>query len=86
MQWNEIRERYPGQWLLIEAVEAHSTEDQRILDDITVIQSFPDWLAAWNSYKKLHFQNRQRELYVLHTDREHLEIGEVQSLGLRFAS
>jgi hypothetical protein len=86
MQWNEIRERYPGQWLLIDAVEAHSADNQRILDDIAVIQSFPDWVAAWNGYKELHFQNRQRELYVLHTDRENLEIEEVQSLGLRVAS
>lgn len=86
MQWNEIRERYPRQWLLIEAIEAHSADDQRILDDIAVIQSFSDWVAAWDGYKKLHFQNRQRELYVLHTDRENLEIEEIQSLGLRVAS
>jgi hypothetical protein len=86
MQWNEIRERYPRQWLLIEALEAHSAEDQRILDDIAVIQSFPDWLAAWNGYKELHFQNRQRELYVIHTDRKFLEIGEIRSIGLRRAS
>ncbi|HEX3552935.1 MAG TPA: hypothetical protein VIA62_06870 [Thermoanaerobaculia bacterium] len=86
MQWNEIRERYPQQWLLIEAVEAHSAGDQRILDDIVVIQPFPNWVAAWDGYKKLHFQNHQRELYVFHTDRENLEIEEVRSLGLRMAS
>lgn len=86
MQWNEIRELYPRQWLLIEAIEAHSEDDQRILDDIAVLQSFADWLAAWDAYKKLHFQNRQRELYVIHTDREFLEIGEIRSMGLRRAS
>jgi hypothetical protein len=86
MQWTEIREHFPHQWLLIEAVEAHSAEDQRVLDDIVVVQSFPDWVSAWNGYKKLHFQNRQRELYVLHTDRENLDIEESQSLGLRVAS
>ncbi len=86
MQWNEIREHFPHQWLLIEAVAAHSAEDQRILDDIAVVQSFPDWVSAWNGYKELHKKDPQRELYVLHTDREHLDIGEIRWLGLRLAS
>lgn len=86
MQWSEIRERYPRQWLLIEAVEAHSAEGQRILDDIAVIQSFPDSVSAMEGYKKLHHKDPQRELYVLHTDRERIEIGEIRWLGLRLAS
>jgi len=83
MQWSEIRELYPRQWLLIEAIEAHSAEGQRVLDDIAVIQSYPDSVAAMNAYKELHRRDRQRELYVLHTDREHLEIGEIRWLGAR---
>jgi hypothetical protein len=86
MQWKEIRERFPHQWLLVEAVEAHSTEGKRILDDIAVLQSFSDWPTAMEDYKKLHRKDRQRELYVLHTDRERLEIGEIRWLGLRVAS
>ena len=86
MQWTEIREHFPHQWLLIEAVEAHSAEDQRILDDIAVVQSFPDWVSAWNGYKELHGKDPQRELYVLHTDREQPDIGEIRWLGLRLAS
>jgi len=53
MQWHEIREHYPHQWVLIEALEAHSAEGQRILDDIAVVQHFPDWPAAWEGYKGL---------------------------------
>lgn len=86
MQWDEIRERYPRQWLLVEAVEAHSAEDQRILDDIAVIQSCPDWAGAMESYKKLHRTDPQRELYIFHTDRERLEVGELRWLGIRLAS
>jgi len=33
MQWPEVRNAYPDQWLVIEALEAHTTPDrQRILD------------------------------------------------------
>lgn len=31
MQWQEIRKHYPEQWLLVEAVEAHSDAGKRIL-------------------------------------------------------
>ena len=86
MQWSEIRERYPRQWLLVEAVEAHSEGGQRILDDIGVVHTFPDSVAAMESYKELHLRNPQREMYVLHTDRERLDIGEIYWLGLRTAS
>ena len=86
MQWNEIRERFPEEWLLVEAVEAHSAEGQRILDDIAVIQFFPDSAAAWESYKKLHRKWPLREFLILHTSREHLDIGEIVWLGIRTAS
>ena len=86
MQWSEIRESYPRQWLLIEAVEAHSATGQRILDDIAVIQSFPDSVAAMQGYKQLHRRDPHRELYVAHTDRERLDIGEIHWFGIRAAS
>jgi hypothetical protein len=86
MQWQEIREHYPRQWLLVEAVAAHSEERQRILDDIEVVETFPDSIAAMKSYQELHRRNPQRELYVFHTDRERLDIGEIYWLGLRTAS
>jgi hypothetical protein len=86
MQWSEIRERYPRQWLLVEAVEAHSEDRQRILDDIEVLQTFQDSLAAMNSYKKVHLRNPQREMYVLHTDRQQLDIGEIYLLSPRTLS
>ena len=86
MQWSEIRERYPRQWLLVEAVEAHSEDRQRILDDIEVLQTFPDSLAAMNSYKERHLKHPHWEMYVLHTDREQLDIGEIYLLSPRISS
>ncbi len=70
MQWQEIRIHYPGQWLLIEAIKAHTEGNQRILDELTVINAFPDARTAMDGYAQLHREAPQRELYVLHTDRK----------------
>lgn len=83
--WDEIRRQFPQQWLLVEAVAAHSSEGRRILDDIAVVDTFSDAGAAMKSYQDLHHRSPQRELYVLHTDREALDIAEVNWLGIRTA-
>ncbi|MFL6195463.1 MAG: hypothetical protein ACJ75H_14905 [Thermoanaerobaculia bacterium] len=85
MDWREVRERYPRQWLLVEAIDARSEGEKRVLEDLAVVQSFPDAKAAMDGYKELHRRDPQRELYVLHTDRDRLDISEVRWLGLRTA-
>lgn len=81
MEWSEIRRAHPHRWLLVEALEAHSQSGKRILDDLAVADSFPDGAAAMKCYKELHHCAPERELYVLHTDREDLDIGELIWLG-----
>jgi len=85
MEWSEIRQAYPHRWLLVEALEAHSDAGKRILDDLAVVQSFPDGVAAMKGYKELHHRAPNRDLYVLHTDREDLDITELNWLGIRAA-
>jgi hypothetical protein len=86
MPWPEIRQRYPHHWLLLEATEAHSSGGQRILERLTVLEACPDGLSAMRSYGEIHGQDPHRELYVLHTDRETVEIEEVHWAGIRAAS
>jgi hypothetical protein len=83
MKWIEIRKQYPGQWLLVEAIKAHSQEGERILEEISVVDSFGDSVTAMQSYMQLHHEAPQRELYVLHTAREALDIKERRWLGIR---
>jgi hypothetical protein len=52
--WVEVRKAYPNQWLVIEAVEAHSAADHRLLDKIAVVEVCADGTAALQSYRKLH--------------------------------
>jgi hypothetical protein len=39
MIWSEIRQAYPNRWLIIEAVEAYTLDERRILDKIAVYGS-----------------------------------------------
>jgi hypothetical protein len=84
MHWSEIRIAYPQQWLIIEALEAHTTLDnQRQLDSVAVIESAPDGNTAMQRYRHLHQKYPLREFYFVHTSREELDIREIQWLGIR---
>lgn len=83
MKWQEIRNHYPDQWLLVEAIKAHSESGKRVLDEIAVVSTFVDSVTAMKAYAELHHEKPERELYVLHTNREQLEIIERRWLGVR---
>lgn len=83
MRWEEVRIHYPSQWLLVEAVKAHSETNKRILDELAVVNVFTNSQQAMQSYGQLHHQNPERELYVLHTDRKTLDITERRWIGIR---
>jgi hypothetical protein len=86
MKWEKVRENYPNQWVLVEAIEAHSESGKRILEQLAVLNTFPDSLIAMRSYKELHKKSPNRELYVLHTDRKALDILERKWIGIRGSS
>jgi hypothetical protein len=83
MNWQQSRLHYPHQWLLIEAVQAHTEADQRIVDNLAVIGAYADSTSALRDYARLHHAAPDRELYVAHTDRDELAITERRWLGIR---
>ena len=83
MKWEEIRLHYPHQWLLVEALKAHSEAGKRVLDHIAVSSSFADSAAALQDYAQLHHKATERELYVFHTDQEQIDITERKELGIQ---
>ena len=83
MNWQQSRFHYPHQWLLIEALQAHTETDQRIIDNLAVIGAYPDSATALHDYARLHHAAPDRELYVAHTDRAELDITERCWLGIR---
>ena len=46
MKWSQIRTAYADQWLVIEALEAHTEDSQRILDRIAVVETCSDGRTA----------------------------------------
>jgi hypothetical protein len=42
MIWAQVRSAYPDQWLVIEALEAHTDGVQHLLDRISVIETCTD--------------------------------------------
>ncbi len=83
MRWTDIREQYPDKWLIIEALEAHTEDDRRKLDQVAVVEVCSDGAAAFHRYRELHRQYPPREFYFVHTAREELDIRERHGLGLR---
>jgi len=81
MRWSDVRIAYPNQWLVIEALDAHSEDQRRFLDRIGVVESCEDGAAAMACYSQLHRQYPQREFYFVHTDRETLDILESRSVS-----
>jgi len=49
MTWQEVRKAYPNQWLVIEAIEAHTEEDRRLLDQIAVVETSADGASAFQA-------------------------------------
>ena len=77
MEWQDIRTQYQDSWLLIEAINAHTTSEQkRIIDRLAVIDQFDDFYVAMDSYKQLHREMPAKEMYVVHTDSEEINIKE----------
>lgn len=78
MEWQSLREHYPQQWLLLEAIKAHSQLNQRILEQLAVLGAFSDSISAMRSYAELHREAPERELYVFHTSRPELDVTDGQ--------
>jgi len=84
MLWIEVKRVYPNQWVIIEAIEAHTEGDKRIITQMTVVDNFQDDNnKALLQYLQLHRKHRERELYVVHTSRPELDIIEQRWIGVR---
>ncbi len=84
MQWFEVREAYPDEWLVIEALQAITTPNSlRQIKEISVVERCEDGKIAMQRYRQLHQQFPEREMYFIHTSRKELDIREIQWIGIR---
>lgn len=75
MKWQDVRELFPDKWVLIEAIEAYTTEDRkRIVEQLSIISAATDFFEVMAMYKQINKHAPQRELFVVHTQNEEVEI------------
>ena len=83
MNWSEVQQAHPNHWLIIEALEAHTVGQQRVLDQIAVVETCTDGADAMQAYERWHQAHPLREFYFVHTGREKLDIRERRWTGIR---
>lgn len=52
MRWDNVREKYPNIWVLIEAIDAESKDGERILNKISVLNYFETSEQASREYSE----------------------------------
>lgn len=86
MKWEDVKLNYNDEWIIIEAINARTKDENRIIEQLAVVDTFnDDNNAALRKYVELHKEHPERELYVVHTSREHLNIKERRWIGVRRA-
>lgn len=84
MHWDDLKKTDPKQWVIIEAVEAHTVGDRRVIEDIQLVEMFgEDNNGALRRYVQLHKIHPEKEYYVVHTSRPELNVKERSWTGVR---
>jgi hypothetical protein len=76
MRWDEVQEKFPDEWVVFEATEAHSKDGFRCVESVTIIDRYEDSIEAMHRYKEIHRNQPAKEIYFLHTSRPNLKIEE----------
>jgi len=82
MRWEEVRERFPDEWVVLEAIKAHSAEGNRYIEEVVIVDTFEDPTSAMRRYNELHKQDPYREYCFFHTSRSQL-VARERYVGLR---
>ncbi len=74
MIWQQVRETYPSQWVVLEAVEAHNVENKRIFENISVVNAVDDSLSAMKKYRVHHKKHPDRAFLFASTVNDKLDV------------
>lgn len=84
MRWEDLKKTTPKQWVIIEAVEAHTEDDNRVIENVQLVEVFgEDNNGALRRYVQLHKDHPDKEYYVVHTSRPELNVKERKWIGIR---
>ena len=83
MRWEEVRESFPAQWVVAEALRGHSEGHRRVVEDLAVLDAFPRSGEAMRRQLEIQRAEPGREVLVAFTGWEKLDIEEVTWAGIR---
>ncbi|SDI48139.1 hypothetical protein [Natribacillus halophilus] len=72
MRWQEVKKRFPNEWVVLEVIKAHSENGYRYIEDVVIIDRFENSLEAMERYEELRKDQPQREYCFFHTSRQNL--------------
>lgn len=82
MRWEEVQDRFPNEWVVLEATKAYSEDGYRFIEEMVVIDKFVDSADALRRYSELRKQEPHREYCFFHTSRPNL-IAHERYVGVR---
>ena len=85
MRWDEVRTSFPKQWVVAEALKAHSEENRRVVEDLAVLAVFSGSADAMRKQLEIHRAEPSREVLMAFTGWERLEIEEILWASMRSA-
>ncbi len=78
MLWSEIRDLFPNQFVLVQAIKSHQEGSKLYVDEMAVIRPIPDPHEATKELLKSKDAN-----YVYHTSKPELVMEVVSRVGFR---
>ncbi len=49
MGWQEVQERFPNEWVVLEVINAHSSSGYRYIEDVVIVDRFENSIEAMGS-------------------------------------
>lgn len=78
MLWSEVRELFPNQFVLVQAIKSHQEGNKLYVDEMALIRPIPDAHEATRELLKSKDEN-----YVYHTSKPELVMEVVSRVGFR---
>lgn len=67
MQWSEVRERFPNQFLLVEELKSHMENGELHVEEVAVIRPLANGKEAFDELMHAH-----DKVFVYHTKHDHI--------------
>jgi histidyl-tRNA synthetase len=75
MTWDEVREKYPNSWLLLEALDAHIDKGKWIVSKMEVVEVLGEKATGmWDSYHHYKQANPAGDYFFYHTIQDEIDI------------